>query len=544
MGLAASQARYLALSARKTNVEYEGQQINQQRLTLSNQSANLFNQMLTMTVPTPPSSTDYTVLQYSWTDGVNTYIMESYYQIGTANENYNYVVTSYHYEDVYTGQLKYLSDPQVQATKTNNFSDLTETNYTVNSISYSKSDDEYTFILTNSLGNQLSVQYYRSDQSTDANVTELLDYMYGRTTETGSDSNYFSYDEETDTYTYYASGDGSTVTTTYSLVDTDDAEALSALKLTYGALYDSSKTYYVSEDGSTYICKDDIDDANELSTNTATIRNKDTNIYYTDGTHYISAADIAELSAGDTMTVLSATNTMTFSNYTAIGNCELTQIDEDTYNSDATISIVIEQLLEDLAGVEGYETAYERLKACFDDDGNYISGTLYQFTMNGTTYYTTAADMDESLLSAYSDSATASNSIDSQQSNLAYYTALYVSTKITDTKQALLETDGTGRFSTAKFEDDSVVYTLTVETVTDDDAYNDAMNQYYYEQDKYDKQVSDINAKTEVIHAEDRQLELKLEQLDTEQSALETEMEACQKVVSKSIENSFGAFGG
>ena len=48
MGLAASQARYLSLSARKTNVEYEGQQINQQRLALSNQSADLFNQMLTM----------------------------------------------------------------------------------------------------------------------------------------------------------------------------------------------------------------------------------------------------------------------------------------------------------------------------------------------------------------------------------------------------------------------------------------------------------------------------------------------------------------
>ena len=31
MGMAASQARFLSLTARKTNVEYEGQQINQQR---------------------------------------------------------------------------------------------------------------------------------------------------------------------------------------------------------------------------------------------------------------------------------------------------------------------------------------------------------------------------------------------------------------------------------------------------------------------------------------------------------------------------------
>ena len=33
MGMAASQARFLSLTARKSNIEYEGQQINEQRLT-------------------------------------------------------------------------------------------------------------------------------------------------------------------------------------------------------------------------------------------------------------------------------------------------------------------------------------------------------------------------------------------------------------------------------------------------------------------------------------------------------------------------------
>lgn len=66
MGLAASQARFLNLTARKTNIEYEGQQINQQRTTLSNQSANLYNQMLTLKVPTQPSIDNFTKLQYSF----------------------------------------------------------------------------------------------------------------------------------------------------------------------------------------------------------------------------------------------------------------------------------------------------------------------------------------------------------------------------------------------------------------------------------------------------------------------------------------------
>ena len=69
MGMAASQARFLGLTARKTNVEYEGQQINQQRTTLSNQSANYYNQLLGMQVPVPPSVADYTKTVYTFKDG-------------------------------------------------------------------------------------------------------------------------------------------------------------------------------------------------------------------------------------------------------------------------------------------------------------------------------------------------------------------------------------------------------------------------------------------------------------------------------------------
>lgn len=69
MGMAASQARFLGLTARKTNTEYEGQQVNQQRTMLSNKSANYYNDLLGMTVPTPPSVEDYTKTTYSFNDG-------------------------------------------------------------------------------------------------------------------------------------------------------------------------------------------------------------------------------------------------------------------------------------------------------------------------------------------------------------------------------------------------------------------------------------------------------------------------------------------
>ena len=69
MGMAASQARFLGLTARKTNTEYEGQQINQQRTMLANKSANYYNDLLGMTVPTPPAIDEYTKTVYSFNDG-------------------------------------------------------------------------------------------------------------------------------------------------------------------------------------------------------------------------------------------------------------------------------------------------------------------------------------------------------------------------------------------------------------------------------------------------------------------------------------------
>ena len=72
MGMSASQARFLSLTARKNNVEFEGQQINQQRTTLSNESASYYSELCNMEVPTPPSIDDYTKVSYTFNDGAIT----------------------------------------------------------------------------------------------------------------------------------------------------------------------------------------------------------------------------------------------------------------------------------------------------------------------------------------------------------------------------------------------------------------------------------------------------------------------------------------
>ena len=87
-----------------------------------------------------------------------------------------------------------------------------------------------------------------------------------------------------------------------------------------------------------------------------------------------------------------------------------------------------------------------------------------------------------------------------------------------------------------------VTRVLKTETITDEAAYEDAMNQYNYNQQVYEKKLADINAKTKEIQEQDRTLELRLRQLDTEQEALQTEMEAVKKVIEKNIESTFKTF--
>ena len=93
MGLAASQARFLGLTARKSNTEYEGQQVNQQRTALANESASLYSQLTNLSVPTPPDINQYYSTEYTFTIDGTTYTMT---QLPKMNEDGTYsFVASY-----------------------------------------------------------------------------------------------------------------------------------------------------------------------------------------------------------------------------------------------------------------------------------------------------------------------------------------------------------------------------------------------------------------------------------------------------------------
>ena len=662
MGMAASQARYLALVARKSNCEYEGQQINQARTVLSNQTANLFNQMLGLNVPVPPSTQDYTKVQYSFSDGVNNVTMDSWQQLGKSDENYNYVVTYHYNSNVYTGSQKKMNDPQVQFTTTGTNTDLATlkaatTRYTSGATAYSKIQEDYEKLKSNleaakkvkteadtayntaleaknkaetaraealekytkaqqdtanyKAGNDyttITAQYKAAQDAVTAaenNAKDITKYQNGNTKGHGGTSGTIepdgnSYKIEGKTYKPYNKLTGTDLTAVQaSLAKLQEEGALSST-------FDSSNIYYDSTNKN-FIFKDDINKALASSTadvdiplyltgdsttansvqakasvlDTAKTDAKTTldnvtpsynavteelqkyesaesaakAVYdiadstFTEANKALVEAGTAQISADANLTsaqaaldTFEASNQDVINEYNAakeayealqspeyIGNCKLKLLETLTEDQQAELKQVVKDMKAQNVDAD--------INNCFDENGNYTGG-IYQFTLNGKTYYSSI----EGLYNSYNE-GTGLNHIDAQP-KLAYYNASYVSTKIEDTKKALLETDSQGRFTSIRLEDDTVLFTLNAETITDDAAYKDAMNQYYYENAQYDKMVQDINAKTSLIQQEDQQLELRLKQLDTEQNALSTEIDAVSKVVKDNVEKSFKTFGG
>lgn len=349
MGMAASQARYIELTCRKTNVEYEGQQINQQRTALANQSAGLFSQLLALNVPTPPSTEDFTQLEYKFSDGINTCTITDISTLA-GDPDYNTTITYYYNATVNTGLVK------------------TRADLGVNYVPDPAPATTGTYWLTNGL-----------EDPDQVNRVKLIQC---------------------------------------STTDDDYAEDLAAL--------------------------------NQI------------------------AADQAGSAIADPTT--------------------------------------------------GYDP---------NDPAGTI-GNVYKYTANGNTYYYSATDLANAVATVVpAGTATPLNS---------YYTA-EIDKKINVTENAYITRDDSGRYSSISLESSgATTFNLTAVNNIDEAGYEDAMNEYTYQQFQYQKEVEDVNARTELIEVEDRTLEMKLKQLDTEQEALQTEMEAVKKVIDKNIEQTFKTF--
>ncbi len=548
MGMAASQARYLGLTARKTNCEWEGQQINQARTALANQSANLFNQMLALSVPDCPDKTDFTTLQYSYSDGNNESVLDNWRQLSDSNNQYNYVVDHWYYADIYTGSKKLMSDPQATI---KNDSNEVALNTTAGGTVFNEDDLSYTYTGVDAEGNPVTHVYqdltdYKFDAELQNAILDLAHEGYIQTNEFGevdvqtlnslrgyhdgtswhfatvSDLENASNKEvglENGTWTLnkdagYVDLSGFDLSNPTGLSN-DQAEAIGDLLIASGAnITAATPGEPIADEIRTW-----------LDTATKNLADKKSGYYRINGN---TLEDATEAQVYTTPQINDMTTTFT---PTYVGNAELTELGALSEEDEAALAQIIKDCPD--SSIAKYITLNQ------DGSIEYAGTGIYSFEWNGVQKFTTYDDLVDSMQTPLFDE----KPIDAQN-KLATYEASYIKTEVRETDKALIETDGDGRFKTVKFEDDSTTYTLNCEQVSDEDAYNDAMNSYYHDVAEYEHRIAEINAETEIIQQQDRTLELRLKQLDTEQNALQTEMEAVKKVISKNVEMTFKTFSG
>lgn len=491
--MSASQARFLGLTARKTNVEFEGQQINQQRTTLSNQSANYYNDLLGMAVPVPPSVDDYTKAVYTFEDGALTNQITAM----IAQNNGTYTVS---YLRTWKDDFSMVSAATSIVTRS---TDGANNSYKVGSNTLRKlgefGDDAIkTTEKTQKVGNKIVIDgisyavtkkddgYYIDEKTGDTTEVAL-------TAEEQKNIGYYSYDAKKDLLVQYQkNGNG-----TYSPINEDgtvDTTTTVTEDKVLPAIYDekNDKVSWVSQKDDGTLVKED----------------------YKTQERQLTQAEIDSITTQEGGDVT---------------------IDGDAINDEYLKSLSEDQLKQLLKEEEQYLSLLKQKYG----DGDY----MVRYVQNTTTgeYEPYFYKLDNLQNANYDDNG-------NSQSNINCY-KIGTETKTEEVKAVEgceIEKDSSGRYINITIKDASgnkITYALTTTTATDQAAYDDAMNQYEYEKYEYDQAIQDINSKIEIIQSEDKNLELRLKQLDTEQDAISTEIDAVQKVIEKNVESSFKTFG-
>lgn len=153
---------------------------------------------------------------------------------------------------------------------------------------------------------------------------------------------------------------------------------------------------------------------------------------------------------------------------------------------------------------------------------------FYTYLENGSKKYVTQSD-----LATYANTITAMSTYDvnpnATVTNNAKMTGCEINWSTSGRMSAITDAEGNE-------------YSLNVVTKNDNEAYDNAYNEYEYQKNLYSQEMDNINSKIDIVESQDKKLELKLKDLDTQQQALSTEMDSVKKVVDKNIEASFKAF--
>ena len=616
MGMSASQARFLSLTARKTNVEYEGQQINQQRTTLSNESSNYYSQLTSMSVPVPPSTADYTKVTYTFNDGSAKNTITSLvatrntaksglYMLNYVQEipSHNMIVSGTSIvtktDDKYnigTVELQQAgSDDSVEkftkagipyeivvsmsAEERANKLKVEQQYVAMASEKYANEDWLVRYQRNSSTGSYEAVLYSLKElqnvdynQKTGASLSGVRQYVFGETTESREIKNAQAKLTQDATGRYQTitiyRGDEISVSTTQG--DTRTSQEIERANNwrnakpninDYVGEVTSQELYDIYSDAST-ICRNNAINGNigcyrhvlasmlDLSLNEdgsinksaypktykSTISNGSNDVSIS----YLSVYNTGIRESNKTLGMLSVSNALN-QGFIPSGKNRNYDIVTTSYKKTDT---EVDKYLSDYYISQGNPTDAQKLLSNYyvDSNGVIVNKTLKQKCIDlskainlysagslNVNYFDVMVPILRSLDSDMEHFTL--NDIDGYNVAMAEWLESKPE-KADPVYQEIKEYSANG----------GTTYTLTATTETDDAAYNDAMNQYYYDKAQYDQRVQDVNAKIEIIQVQDKNLELKLKQLDTEQNAIQTEMDAVKKVISKNVESSFKTF--
>lgn len=590
MGMAASQARFLGLTARKNNVEYEGQQINQQRTALSNTSASYYTDLLGMSVPICPAVEDYTQTIYSFNDGALTNTITSL----TAQNDGSYNVS---YLSSYTNDFAIVAGGSTSIVKdTNNgymvggqtlkvLSEELKWAYVIREGSYTyrlnEKGDNYTY--TDADG--VTKTFYKltdpmirmilppEPQRNDFGVADLADdysrtVCYGSVISTTDPKVKACHIEHNLAYLVWNNSDSNTITSSSGITITrtgtneslaggsnlTDADALAKSKRLQDTLKDEFPVSYqqiidiyidaliAAAYPTPYEWVNNSNKKGDSFTVTGDTTPKDVNEIYNAWNKFWTE-DIKNLGQADYEAAHEAWQKdydEYAGKYVDENGTQLYTFTERKMYYDGNDEYLKSLSSDQLEKLYAEEVTYRDMlseKYGKPETGWYVRYVKNTSTNNWEPIFYNGDDIADGFKD---DTLSVRTTVDTYKIG---------SDKVNNEikgKTAYMEQDSTGRYINITFveEDGSQkTYALTTSTIKDDKAYDDAMNQYEYDKALYDRSIQEINAKIKIIQVEDKDLELRLKQLDTEQDAISNELDAVSKVIQKNVESSFKTFG-
>ena len=523
MGMAASQARFLALTARKNNVEYEGQQINQQRTVLANKTAKLIEQQLGLSVPICPGKTEFTRVQYTGYSGSLKITVPALGVVPSNSGNPNeYIVTIQKTQpgdgmEADFSSKKVIKDNVITANVDLNpvISTTTTTYNGIQTLTSLTNQEIADHTEQGGVSGVTSGYYLEPFAANDVTDIQAKAVQYGATHIYKRDAN--------GDISQWVQGTYDSTATYYVFFEPDENDP-----------YDSNgaPTIDITDFVTTTTTTMNSIPASEISQyyvqNSDTWRKATTADFEPDGNNYQFKTGVVYAKADE-----NGTEVTTYSGYTVEGRPVQSFAEFASENEEAAGRI---------------ETAILNTWG-FKDDGTPVMDpnnfVVYQVS-NGNGKFETHYALQSDLDIATGPQGTGFTKTYSYISN-------YMHQIEEDFDNTLVEFDpSSGRIIQIEIPSQIVngevmarqTIKLTAEEIVDEAAYNAAIDKYNYQQFEYDREIERINKQTEEIQMQDKNLEIRLQNLDTEQKSLDTELDAVKKVLQGNIEDSFKVFNG